>query len=176
MWLAAACARLTGGPSDCVQEEVNHCAAGVRWIKYLYDVAHGRRAPDPLADTEGEQQTQQQPQQQEGADASVGTLAAKLAELGVSSGANGSGSSVGANGSQGDEGEAKEGRSGPPAPGNGDSGSTDDGTGAGGGRGAGDKDELSWVSDARRYGSVEEWFHSLVRSHFWGALKVCVCV
>ncbi len=29
----------------------------------------------------------------------------------------------------------------------------------------------AWALDARKYGTVEEWFHSLVRAHFWGALK-----
>ena len=30
-----------------------------------------------------------------------------------------------------------------------------------------------WQADAQRYSTVEEWFHALVRAHFKGSLKVC---
>lgn len=29
----------------------------------------------------------------------------------------------------------------------------------------------TWAAEARRHDAVEEWFHSLVRAHFYGALK-----
>lgn len=31
----------------------------------------------------------------------------------------------------------------------------------------------AWQADAQRYSTVEEWFHALVRAHFKGSLKVC---
>lgn len=31
----------------------------------------------------------------------------------------------------------------------------------------------NWQADAQRYSTVEEWFHALVRAHFKGSLKVC---
>lgn len=30
-----------------------------------------------------------------------------------------------------------------------------------------------WQADAQQYGTVEEWFHALVHAHFKGSLKVC---
>ena len=30
-----------------------------------------------------------------------------------------------------------------------------------------------WQADAQQYSTVEEWFHALVRAHFKGSLKVC---
>ena len=29
----------------------------------------------------------------------------------------------------------------------------------------------AWAAEARRHPRVEEWFHALVRGHFFGALK-----
>jgi hypothetical protein len=35
--------------------------------------------------------------------------------------------------------------------------------------------EPSWVADALQHSSVEAWFHSLIRRHFKGTLKVGSC-
>lgn len=35
-------------------------------------------------------------------------------------------------------------------------------------------DEKGWVTDAREFGTVEEWFHSLVRRNFFGKIKLPV--
>lgn len=44
------------------------------------------------------------------------------------------------------------------------------------GAGAAPEGRAVWVVEARRHPTVEAWFHSLIRGHFKGNLKVRVCV
>ncbi|GIL47801.1 hypothetical protein Vafri_3912 [Volvox africanus] len=127
-------------------EEISHCGAGVRWIKYLYGVAHG--AQDPPSE----------PAKVAGTDTEAdGTVEGQLARL-----------------------QVEEGGAAPQETGSAENccQSRDHGHCADGVCGSSDSDpqlsstaSSSWMADARKYGSVEAWFHSLVRAHFWGALK-----
>jgi hypothetical protein len=81
-----------------LQEEITHCAAGVRWLSHLHALAQSAHLP-----------------------AAAAAAAAAAGEAGTSSSEN---------------------------------------------------DVPQWVGDARQHASVEAWFHSLVRRHFHGSLKV----
>ncbi|KXZ42072.1 hypothetical protein GPECTOR_210g415 [Gonium pectorale] len=134
-------------------EEVSHCAAGVRWIRYLYDVAHGRRQPAPPADPPAEAEAV--------AEAGSSASASAAAAAGDASGAE-SGRAAAALGALSLAAERDR---------------TAEAEASGVGEREGDRADgvaarvASWREDALRYDSVEAWFHSLVRSHFWGALK-----
>jgi hypothetical protein len=99
-----------------VQEEISHCAAGVRWLKHLHKVATSSQLPPgstaaaaAAAGGGGKAETNSSTQQQQQQQANGSSTAAAAAD---------------------------------------------------------------WAADARKYETVEEWFHSLIRSHFKGTLKV----
>jgi ribosomal protein L16 Arg81 hydroxylase len=104
-----------------LQEEISHCAAGVRWLKHLHKVAtfqppSDQTAAAAAADAGGQTETngsteQQQQQQSQKSNGSIISAAAAAAAA-------------------------------------------------------------DWATDARKYETVEEWFHSLIRSHLKGTLKV----
>ncbi|GFR40466.1 hypothetical protein Agub_g1027 [Astrephomene gubernaculifera] len=164
-------------------EEISHCAAGVRWIRYLYDVAHGRRPPAPPADADAQVEAEAEAEatplpaaSTNGAAAAAaaagdadapGGLSARLRELGV-----GTSSACGEEGAGGGGGDttaaATSTASTSPLPPSATTGPAAAAPAAGGGA---EEASAAWVADARRHVSVEAWFHSLVRAHFWGGLK-----
>ena len=87
-----------------LQEEITHCAAGVRWLRYLHRLAH------------------------ESAAAAVSRPTAQQEAGGSAAGAPGSA--------------------------------------------AASEAAAPWMEDARQFPRVEQWFHSLVKRHFKGNLKV----
>lgn len=95
-----------------MQEEISHCAAGVRWLKHLHKVATSHQpaaAAAAVTDASGPDQQLHQQQQPDALNGSSTAAAAAGAD---------------------------------------------------------------WAADARKYNTVEAWFHSLIRSHFKGSLKV----
>ncbi|EFJ42866.1 hypothetical protein VOLCADRAFT_107055 [Volvox carteri f. nagariensis] len=203
-------------------EEVSHCAAGIRWIKYLYGIAHGTLRPGEAspgddapaaaaaaASPASLPKPSQQPAHNGGGLAattsSSNSAVPDIAEADLN-GSRLAGLEVGDSGVQEQAGEAAgatevgdgatESRQLEAADGVHDQARVPfAGNGTAGGcstRGAdgGGSEEASygvqrpvaaaaeaeaalpdWVLDARKYGSVQEWFHSLVRAHFWGGLK-----
>jgi kynureninase len=104
---------------QCWQEEISHCAAGVRWLKHLHKVARSQQqleqaAAGAVAGAVGSTPQQQQQQQQQQSEALDGSSAGAKAAAAAA----------------------------------------------------------DWAVEAAKYESVEEWFHSLIRSHFKGSLKV----
>ena len=188
---------------SCLQEEIAHCAAGVRWLTYLHRQAHAAK---------GRQDTPSHQQRQDAALAEPAELmqatseqAKPLLQL-ASSAALQQADGTGPAGDQ----------SGNPAPGEASvkgckamehgscpegigrlgfscHGRTQTGSDAGqmidGSLQSGKHSKLSqsdeghdsiaklheWKMHAVEYPTVEEWFHSLVRAHFKGSLKVSAC-
>lgn len=163
-------------------EEVTHCAVGVRWLTWLHAQAHA-------SDGAGGQ-CAEPPQGSGGSPCSVAGAAQQAAPRGAKDGdatataARESGSS-----GEGDPEDADQ----PPAEKAGNPEVVGNGSGNQqvaeeelpcSGRqqaaaeespcslgGAADANGLDWMADGRRHVTVEEWFHELVRKHFWGALK-----
>lgn len=149
----------------CQQEEISHCAAGVRWLKYLFELARNLQGAQPLQQQSnshaGQQQTsssQQQQQQQLEAEqhsaASCGAGGTAAAATSDDAGASASAAAVNGGGAA--------------AATNGHCSCSNGGEG-------GSCAELDWVADALQHSSVEAWFHSLIRRHFKGSLKVGTC-
>lgn len=107
-------------------EEISHCAAGVRWLKHLHQVAH---------DTDWGQAAAQAGEPQAGGAASAAQQQQQL--------------------EQGQQQEAQGQAAG--------SGSAD--------QQAGGASMPAWAAEAQQHARVEEWFHALVRAHFYGPLK-----
>ncbi|GIL89336.1 hypothetical protein Vretimale_18663 [Volvox reticuliferus] len=132
-------------------EEISHCGAGVRWIKYLYGVAHGTQHPpsEPVKVAGADKEA--------GGDvcAVAGAVEGQLARLQVEEG------EVEPRQTGGAEGRCQS---------RGHSYCADSVCGGSDSNGH-LSPTASWMVDARNYSSVEAWFHSLVRAHFWGALK-----
>jgi hypothetical protein len=114
-----------------LQEEISHCAAGVRWLRHLHKVATTSQPPsDPTA-------------------AAAGAGAAEAAAAAAAA----AGGQAEANGSTEQQQQQQVQQS---------NGSSMPAAAA----------AADWAADARKYETVEEWFHSLIRSHFKGTLKV----
>jgi hypothetical protein len=159
-----------------VQEEVTHCAAGVRWLKYLYDVAKGERKPDSAVDAASGMAAPASADAGPKAAASTRTDAASACCVGSARAAGEAGTAV----AEAAEGLAEQMAAAGLAKSNGagqaeSSGavgaeSRDAGLASSSGTG-GAWEEQAWVTEARRFASVEAWFHSLVRRHFYGTLR-----
>ncbi|KAL4447275.1 hypothetical protein ABPG77_007308 [Micractinium sp. CCAP 211/92] len=129
-----------GGDADTAEllqdviyvEEISHCAAGVRWLKHLHQVAH---------------------------DTDWGQAAAQAGELQA-----GGAASAAQQQQQPEQGQQQEAQQHP----------AQQGQAAGSGdadQQAGCESMPAWAAEARRHARVEEWFHALVRAHFFGPLK-----
>ncbi len=128
----------------------------MRWIRYLHDVAHGR--PCPLGEGLGSELEEWEAGGSTGAEAGdeqLGPGGQGLCGTGADT-ADSAADGLNALSVQ-DAGEQQGGcpSSGGPRPGLGDGSAP-----------------LPWDEEARRHVRVEEWFHTLVRQHFYGALKV----
>ncbi|PNH07763.1 hypothetical protein TSOC_005738 [Tetrabaena socialis] len=212
-------------------EEVSHCAAGVRWIRYLFEVAHGASQPAPPADAADDDAAAAAaaaapsataapgragepgaaapsaaaddgaaagvapspsaasgedsgrpcgaasvgPAAASGAAASAAAASAAAASGAATSGAVASGAAAAAGEDEGLRARLEELGLGGVAGAAAAEGSVAARRAAAGGtaaaEGAAAGGPPSWVCDARRYGRVEDWFHSLVKTHFWGPLK-----
>lgn len=115
-------------------DEIGHCAAGVRWLKYLHKLAHDPGAEGPGGEREGGVGNNQTDEAKNGAmtEGQEGTKEAVV---------EGEGGEVAQKADSGEQGAAKE------------------------------SHVPAWVADARKFASVEKWFHHLVKGHFFGALK-----
>ncbi len=152
-------------------EEVTHCAAGVRWLTWLHRHAHvagepsGRLLPADqsltAASPSGKALSASAARSVMGADLSVDDVLALADELNKrckwEDGAMLE--------SDRPEHPAYCACCGPGAP------EDDDCEGDSLLDEAGCKGAQDWARDAQQFASVEEWFHALVRRHFYGALK-----
>lgn len=169
------CACAPGGPQPCLtqlpacpaalppcrppQEEISHCAAGVRWLTYLHKLAHEG----------GSQEGSAASSSQSGCGSST---AAQQAACDAAAGAAGS-LSTAMNGISLDSKPAADGAA---------AGAADAAAGAAdaadttaavpGGQQCGSAAPHDWRGEAAQHARVEAWFHSLIRRHFHGSLKV----
>ena len=126
-------------------EEISHCAAGVRWLKHLHSVAHEHdlQQGQQLGQQRGQQQVQQRGQQQ----GQQQQAASSTALGGAAAPAADTSAAAPASG----ESQQQQQRQQP-------------------------QEQLpcvvpEWAAEARQHPTVEAWFHSLIRRHFFGRLK-----
>ncbi len=147
-------------------EEVTHCAAGVRWLTWLHRRAHAADAGTPADSSEAAAPT-------------AGSASAAAPESDSSTAADPSVDDVLAMADKLNEQCSLEraaprdvarrvghkpfcaccGHGAPDA-----NDEEDEGRAAA-------RAEQAWISDALQFDTVEQWFHALVRKHFFGALK-----
>jgi len=173
-----------------MQEEIAHCAAGVRWLTYLHTQAltanHGQEhdvkqqlqkvtLAEPCSSSDSSSVTSSRPKQSVdvASDVQPKSKACHPCERSV----NETCSAMAANGMSviestqaaatvmktSHDGHEAHAASEPEAK----------GSFSQAGKGTSGKVALhAWQADAVKYATVEEWFHSLVRAHFKGSLKV----
>lgn len=145
-----------------LQEEISHCAAGVQWLNYLHQSAGNVQREEQEAGNsgqliaasatvdeavDGEQQDQPEAVCSPGvqkAGAERNTAAAAAAALGAATGPSSCCAGV--------------------------SVPVDDADNMH--QGIDGASSYDWRQDAQQHATVEDWFHSLVRGHFKGSLKV----
>lgn len=153
-----------------VQEEIAHCAAGVRWLTWLHTQAslaclHGHPKPatcqQKVSLAQTAQASQDTPSSQDSTRCPNLELNSKcLSTAPVSTAAAGISDPVHA------KGVLCDGQKESAAPRCIDNNCTEEAKNH-------DGKILDWQADAQQYGTVEEWFHALVRANFKGSLKVC---
>ena len=141
-------------------EEITHCAAGVRWLTWLHRRAHAVAAGMPADGSRAAiiSPAAPQPDSLTATDPSVDDVLAMADKLNEQCSL------------EGDAPQDAERRAGHKAycaccgPGAPDANDVDVGK-------ANFQAQQAWVSDALQFDTVEQWFHALVRRHFFGALK-----